>query len=228
MTLDDRVMAEVRRIILAHGLPLRIISKDKSPFMRFLNFFVGLFNHSFMTEYTTTIPFLGRIYAPTKWYAQSDWWRVLAHEGVHLVQARRDGQVRFALKYLFPQCLALLALLAIGAIWWLPMLWCLLFLLMLAPLPAPWRVRYEREAYTVSAACDKLIGFDIVSKLYIDYMQRHYTGWGYYKPAWTRIDGILGDMIRAEDLVDDDLLASNVTPYSSAVIWAIKTELNKT
>ncbi len=223
---DERVFEEVKQVITSHGLPLRLIPKDESPLMKFCNVFVGLFNSQFMTEYTTTIAFLGRIYTPTKWYAGAEW-RTLAHEGVHLVQAKRDGQLLFSLKYLFPQCLAPLALLAIGAIWWMPMLFALLFLLFLAPLPAPWRVRYEREAYRVSAACDKLIGFDITSKLYVDYMQHHYTGWGYYRPAWSRVEGIEDDMKRAEALADDDLLYSHVTPYSAAVIWAIKTELDK-
>ncbi len=224
---DERVFEEVKRVITAHGLPLRLIPKDESPLMKFCNVFVGLFNRSFMTEYTTTIAFLGRVYTPTKWYAGAEW-RTLAHEGVHLMQARRDGQLRFSLKYLFPQCLALLALLAFGAFLWFPMIWCLLFLLFLAPLPAPWRVQYEREAYIVSAACDRLIGFDINSNLYLDYMQHHYTGWGYYKPSWGTVGGIQADMYRAVKLAEDDLLDSQVTPYSAAVIYAIKTELRKT
>jgi len=60
------------------------------------------------------------------------------------------GRLLFSLAYLFPQCLSLLSLGAIFAIFWTPMLWCLLFLLFLAPFPAPWRKKFELEAYTMS------------------------------------------------------------------------------
>lgn len=52
--------------------------------------------------------------------------------------------------YMFPQSLAPMALLALGAFWHTNMLWCLLFLLCLAPIPAPFRYWFELRAYRTS------------------------------------------------------------------------------
>lgn len=125
--------------------------KDQSWFMKFLNFFVQIFNKDFMTMYISTIG--NTIYFPSEEYIkehEDEAMLVLAHEIVHVAQGEKYGGFLFSLMYLFPQCLAALSLLAILAVFWTPFLFCLLFLLFLAPIPAPWRTKFEVEGYTMS------------------------------------------------------------------------------
>lgn len=151
--------------------------KRSSVFMWILAVILFPFNRRFMSDYTTTI--FGRIYWPDRTDASSAW-RTLWHECVHRKQAMRVGEPWFSLAYLFPVPLAVLT---IGVIF---SPWFLFALLALAPLPAPWRVMWEREAYTITAVCDSLLGIDIASQTYLDYQVQHHCGWGYYKPSWQR------------------------------------------
>jgi hypothetical protein len=151
--------------------------KRSSVFMWILAVILYPFNRRFMSDYTTTI--FGRIYWPDN-VDPADRWRTLWHECVHRKQATRVGEPWFSLSYLFPLPLAVLALGAFWSLWWL----CAL--VFLAPLPAPWRVLWEREAYTITAVCDSLLGVDITTDYYLDYQVQHHTGWGYYKPSWWR------------------------------------------
>jgi hypothetical protein len=179
MTTFERISAYLTGSGVAH----RIRRKSESWLMGVIGALL-FFNRSFMTEYTTTIG--STVYFPDQYYYEQpvSAARTLAHEGVHIKQSKRVGAVWFALTYLFPLPLAALALGAVLAFWWLPALGFLGFLVFLAPLPAPWRVKYEREAYIVTAVCDAAQGWDISADWYLDYMVSHYCGWGYYKPAW--------------------------------------------
>lgn len=151
--------------------------KRSSVFMWILAVILYPFNRRFMADYTTTI--FGRIYWPDN-TEPADAWRTLWHECVHRRQAIRVGEPWFSLAYLFPVPVAVLALGAIFSPWFL------IALLGLAPLPAPWRVMWEREAYTITAVCDALLGTDITTDRYLDYQVQHHTGWGYYKSSWWR------------------------------------------
>jgi hypothetical protein len=129
-----------------------VLYKNSSPFMKLLGKIL-FFNKTFMTRYTTTIG--NKIYVPNEKYLTSNRWlaeEIIAHEYVHVVDCKRYGPVRFAMLYLFPQVLALLALLTIPAAflisWWA--LLFLLFLLCAAPLPAYWRRNFELRGYTMS------------------------------------------------------------------------------
>lgn len=110
-----------------------------------LAFFVNYLNF-----WTTLYP---KVYKPEKAVRSS---RVLQHEAVHLLDMqtffglmpsdnaflRYFNTFLFAVVYLFPQCLGILAFLALtGNPWWL---FCLLFLL---PLPAPGRALAELRGY---------------------------------------------------------------------------------
>lgn len=189
----ERVCNYIR---LTRGLYFEVREKGSSDLMKLIGFLL-FFNPSFMTQYTTTIG--STVYFPDGYVVRQpdEAARTMAHEGLHLDQARKNGRLKFSLQYLFPQVLAVFSLLAFFAFLWLPMLWCLCFLVFLAPLPAPWRVKYEREAYLVTAVLDAARGWDIVSDWYEEYMVRHYTAWGYYKPAWR--EGVVRAFVR-EDL----------------------------
>lgn len=124
--------------------------KNTSKFMKLLGFIL-FFNKEFMTHYITTIG--NTVYFPDENFIKENndgAARVLAHEIVHVAQKEKYGMIPYTLMYLFPQCLALFAFLAILAFVWLPFLWCLLFLIFLAPIPAPWRKKFELEGYTMS------------------------------------------------------------------------------
>lgn len=148
--------------------------KNESPFQMFLGFFVQVFNKRYMKTVTTTM--FGHVYFPNKKFVEQDpkrASRILAHEMVHLEQMQRDKL--FSLKYLFPQCLALLSLLSFVS-WFF-----LLFLLFLAPWPAYWRSKYEYEAY--------LVTLSLMSKEtalnYIHHLSNYvFTGPAYYYMSW--------------------------------------------
>jgi hypothetical protein len=118
--------------------------------MRFLAVLL-FFNKGFMTEFSTTIG--NTIYLAKRHEGDVE---VLAHEYTHVFDSRRYGAFIYSLQYLFPQCLALLSLLSLGAIatpWWPPAFYfitALVFLGCLAPLPAPWREKYEFRGYKMS------------------------------------------------------------------------------
>ncbi len=124
--------------------------KDESIFMKLLGKLL-FFNKNFMTHYITTIG--NTVYFPDRDFIK-DYddaaIRVLAHEMVHVAQKERYGAFLYSLAYLFPQSLVIFSLLAILAVIWLPFLWFLLFLVFLAPIPAPWRKKFELEGYTMS------------------------------------------------------------------------------
>ena len=124
---------------------LTVRYKNESSLMKAIGT-VMFFNRRFM-EMTTTIG--TTVYFPSRQHVEQDpWnaWDTLAHEYVHAVDHRNSKL--FGVLYLFPQVLALLALLAIPLWSWWPLL-CLLFL---APLPAPWRLRAELRGYAMSMA----------------------------------------------------------------------------
>lgn len=145
MTKFDKFQQELKRFYV-----FNVKYKDKSLFMKFLATIL-FFNKDFMKNYITTIG--STIYFPDEKFVKENEYsamKVLAHEIVHVNQAEKYGNFLFSTLYLFPQCLSVLSLLAILAVFWLPFLWCLLFLIFLAPIPAPWRAKFEFEAYIMS------------------------------------------------------------------------------
>lgn len=178
MSMYDKVCHYIRVVC---GLSFSVRPKGESALMGFIGAIL-FFNPSFMTNYTTTLG--STVYFPDNYAPSDDAARTLAHEGWHVHQAKHIGRIRFSLAYMFPQILAPLALLAVFAIWWTPALLALVFLAALAPLPAPWRAKYEREAYLVTAVLDAEKGWNVTEDWYTDYMVNHYVGFGYYKMAW--------------------------------------------
>ena len=102
----------------------------------------------FMENYITTIG--ETVYFPDKMLEDNDSEkivRVLVHETVHVADSNKLSSALFKFLYLFPQSLAPLALLSLVAFWKPMFIWCLLFLLCLAPIPAPFRYWFELRAY---------------------------------------------------------------------------------
>lgn len=210
---DSKIMSAVQAGLLAEMPDLQITPKAASLAWRALGALM-FFNKNFMTMFFTTIR--RHVYAPSS-YAPSDWGSI-AHEGVH---ARDDHAhpVWFKVSYLFPQLLAPLALLALGALWgshwWLL---AVLFLVVL-PLPSPGRVRWERRAYLMTMCCD-VAGGDltaITNPAYQQWMIDTYCGSNYAWMSWSRRRTALAvdaDTQRALAIADGRLV---LEPYTSTV-----------
>lgn len=124
--------------------------KSSSKLMKAIGwlFSVTKISPEFMTRYITTIG--NTIYYPDETLNNPDkesMLRVVVHETIHVADSKRFSSPVFSFLYLFPQSLALLALLSLLAVWKIGFLWCLLFLLCLAPIPAPFRYWFELRAY---------------------------------------------------------------------------------
>jgi hypothetical protein len=140
--------------------------------------FVLFFNGDFMNGHTTTM--FGKVYFPSKDFVECNYeraTRIILHEAVHL-KDEKESPVFFKLGYLFPQILALLALLAFVNLWFL------LFLLALGPWPAPFREKSELRGFEKTLLmiifCDYNISEAVTSLANI------FTGWGYYRMSWSK------------------------------------------
>jgi hypothetical protein len=117
--------------------------KDQSQLMGVLGKIL-FFNPQFMTDYTTTLG--DTVYAPNEQFVadnQQDFSTILIHESVHMYDNKRLS-ILFALGYMFPQILSVLALLLFLVTWKIALP---LLVISLLPLPAPWRTYFEQRAY---------------------------------------------------------------------------------
>lgn len=138
---------------IAETIPgFEIKYKTDSKLQKVIGTAISFFNPRYLTTVTTTASPV--VWFPSKEYVENDYqkaFNTLAHEFVHLCdQSGRKGL--FNCLYLFPQVLSLVGLAGLAGLWYTPLYWLLALLLLAAPLPAPWRVRYERRAYTMSMA----------------------------------------------------------------------------
>jgi hypothetical protein len=125
---------------------LEIKYKTDSAIMKFIGTIL-FFNKSFMTEYSTTIG--STIYFPTEHFVRTrpvSASIILLHELVHINDAKKISKFLFSFLYLCPQILALLAIPLIFIHWYIG----LPFLLLLLPIPAFFRMYFEKRAYFAS------------------------------------------------------------------------------
>jgi hypothetical protein len=186
-------MRRVLALCYAEFPQFEIRYKDESKLMKFLNFFVRIFNPGFMTNYITT--FGTTVYFPSRKYlleGQGHLTEVLAHELVHMWDRKSQGAFAYTFKYGSPQWFALLSLLALGAIWALPMLVFLLFLLCALPLPSVGRRNIELDGYTMSMAYHYWTAGQ-VDPAYITFYADQFVKSGYYFmwPFRKQVEGML-------------------------------------
>lgn len=127
-----------------------VAKKSESKLMKAINLVVGKFNPEFSDRFITTIG--ATIYVPDDFLETNDDTQVvevLAHETQHIIDYAASP-AKFVLGYLFPQVLALLSLLALGAFFNTWMLLWLIALVFLAPIPSPGRYKAEINGYRVS------------------------------------------------------------------------------
>jgi hypothetical protein len=135
---------------------LQIKYKDQSWFMKLLGKLL-FFNKGFMTEYTTTIG--DTVYFPNEKFVklrQVSSSVILLHELVHLNDQKKMSKPLFTLSYLFPQILVPICLLMIFLVTWKVML--PLALVFSAPIPAFFRMHWEKRAYLSSFYVMRLLG----------------------------------------------------------------------
>lgn len=159
---------------------LKIKYKNESMFMKFLGFLL-FFNKNFMTEYITTIG--STIYFPSRSKIDekpTSAMIVLLHELIHIYDSNRF-KFMFGFLYLFPQILAPFSLLLLLVSWKLALP---LFIILLLPLPAYFRMYFEKRAYLASLYIIKSLGaklkFSSLLKTQKEYFLRQFKESAYY------------------------------------------------
>ena len=133
---------------------LKIKYKDESWFMKLLGYIL-FFNKNFMTEYTTTIG--STIYFPSRAKVESKQLSsivILLHELVHIYDSQKLTRLLFSFLYLTPQILAPLSIL----LWLFSWKLAIISIILLLPIPAYFRMYFERRAYAVSLYVLKRLG----------------------------------------------------------------------
>ena len=193
---------------------MQIKYKDQSLFMKILGKIL-FFNKSFMTDYITTVG--NNIYFPNKQYIDTrdiSATVVLLHELVHMHDAIRINQLLFGFLYLFPISFLSIALLLFIFSWKIALI---LSILSLLPLPAYFRMVFERRAYMSSLYVLDKISIKLKFNPYIntqeDFFLTQFKTSAYYfmwifnlKPQFdAAMVKILGDKHPFEDKIFDML-----------------------
>lgn len=141
---------------------LQVKYKSESTFMKVLSYLL-FFNPDFMTSYITTIG--DTVYLPAPSFVTLHPVTapiVLMHELVHISDQSKVCRPIFTISYLFPQILVPICLLLFFLVSWKIML--PITLLFSAPLPAYFRMYWEKRAYMaalyVQQALSKLKSFN--------------------------------------------------------------------
>jgi hypothetical protein len=178
-----------------HSSTAKILRKSDSWMMRVAAFFLKPFNPSFMGDYITT--FGDIIYVPDNFldtYDELEVLDVVSHETQHIIDYKANP-VWFLLSYSFPLWLSSLSLLALGAFWNPWMLFWLLALGFLAPIPSPGRYKAELNGYrTAILFARKLWKYEPsqMEQLY-NWITNQMTSGAYYW-AWPFKDKIKEDL----------------------------------
>lgn len=141
--ISDKVLTKAKEFFP----DLEIRYKEESTLMKVLGKIL-FFNKSFMTNFTTTLG--SKIYFPNKKFVDLrplSSLVVLLHELVHVSDSKKWSRVLFSFLYMFPLSLALVFLPLLLVSWkvFLPLL-----VLSLLPIPAYFRMVFEKRAYMVS------------------------------------------------------------------------------
>lgn len=147
--------------------------------------FVMIFNKDLDKRYITVVD--GTCWFPESYFnadgslndASKDVVQILAHETLHEYDRIRMGNAKFVAMYLFPQILAAFSLLSIFSFWNAWWLLSMLFLLFLAPLPAPGRALIEIRGYKVNLSFAKIDGWDL-NLVANNIVEGQFTGPSYY------------------------------------------------
>jgi phage pi2 protein 07 len=135
---------------------LQVKYKDQSRLMKLMSKFM-IFNPGFMTSYTTTIG--NTIYYPNEKFIKCHPVSssvILLHELVHFYDQKRVGTIPFIFSYMLPQSLIPICLALFFLVSWKIMLPVMLICLL--PIPAFFRMHWEKRAYFSSFYIMQLLG----------------------------------------------------------------------
>ncbi len=192
----ERVSALGRKL---YGI--EIAFKNESKLMRALSLLL-FFNKGFMTRYITVI---GKtIYFPSREWLENNRAgaaRSLCHEFVHISDEKNVGSAVFRVSYLFPQCMALFALLSVfvGPS-------ALLFLLFLLPLPAPFRTFWELRGYAMTDAVLYAKHQQFADE---DFLMKQFTTSNYYY-MWPFKKSLLREIAKNRAAIRDERLHEKI------------------
>lgn len=137
--MNELLFDEVRDIIGESQPRVRVVNKEESQFHVFLSKLLFFVNYM---EFATTIGWTIAL-SP----ADKGNWQLLAHEGVHILQAKRQTRLLHSFLYMLPQILAPIGLVAaVVLLSWVP----LALMVCLLPIPAYYRTQKELEAYELT------------------------------------------------------------------------------
>jgi hypothetical protein len=168
--------------------------KNQSTFMQVLGKIL-FFNSSFMTNFVTTI-------GTTIYYPSQDWINtnpysasvLLLHELVHIYDQKKESRIVFTILYALPQLLFLLFIPLLFIVSWK---FALIPLILLSPIPAYFRMYYERRAYMISMySCQKLNCVQSLPSSYVAY----FTGSEYYF-MWPFSSGLTEEFTTAQNQI---------------------------
>ena len=164
MLIPARVQKFLNEVVYKVNPDFTIKNKaNKTGLYAFLSFFGKLFNPEIDKRYITVLN--GECWFPSSYFDVNGDFRegfaesaieIMAHETMHEYDRKRWGSFLYTMMYSSPQIFALLSLGAIGAIWNSWWLLCLLFLLLLAPLPALGRAYIELRGYRVNMMLERM------------------------------------------------------------------------
>ena len=188
---------------------LQIGYKDSSLFMKILGHLLW-FNKGFMTDYATTIG--NTMYFPSQDYIKNADIGTIAlflHELTHIYDKNRISGILYTALYIFPQLLALLSLVLM---FFCPWYITVLPLLCLLPIPAYFRMLFERKAYTIQLYIinkyDRVSTLDFYSSQF--QTSAYYYMWpfssmnAYFSEVWAQIKAGQKPVYESEiyDMVD--------------------------
>lgn len=141
--IPDNVLVKTREFFP----DFQIKYKDESTLMWILSKIL-FFNKNFMTNFTTTIG--STIYFPSKKYEDIrpiSSLIILLHECIHINDAKKINKFLFSFLYLLPVSLCIILLPLLFITWYMVLP---LIILSLCPIPAYFRMNFEKRAYLVS------------------------------------------------------------------------------
>ena len=192
---------------------IQVKYKDESTFMKVLGTIL-FFNPSFMTDFVTTIG--STIYFPSRAAVQNSpdsFGTVFMHEMVHVHDQKTMGKIPFGFLYLLPQLLSLICFALLFVISWKIML--PLAVLFLLPIPAYFRMCFERRAYLSSLythyKMSKISSYNYDPASDVDDYVGQFTSSSYYF-MWPFKTALTADFNNAVALV-----ASGQRPYQDPI-----------
>ncbi len=153
MTTEQEKLDAVVKVIKGFDSSFSVKQKTASKLMRAVGALLSkIGNPDFTNKFWTTIWSTSYRPATTDQGPAKGEWKVMMHEGQHIVDNQTISRPLFSLLYVLPQALCLLPVLLVllGLSPWL----LLAAPLFLAPLPAPFRAWLEYRGYCVSLAAD--------------------------------------------------------------------------